>query len=158
VAAYLRGFATGTPSHDAGHNPAGAWAIVAMLLAVVAVTATGWIAYAGGVGEALEELHEGVATAMLVLVGVHVSGVAIASWRHRENLVGAMVDGRKAVPPAEGIARARWGIAALLVACVLGFWTLQALTAPPAGADGPAAVGTGGTGASKDRDHDKDDD
>jgi cytochrome b len=165
VAAYLRGFAGVTPMPGAsplpaGHNPAGAWAIVALLGAVIAVTATGWLADAGGVGEVIEEGHEVVATAMLALVGLHVAGVAVSSWRHRENLVGAMVDGRQAAPPAEGIGRARWGIAALLLATVLGYWTLQALTAPqapPAGAGGTSDVGTGGTGVGRDRDHDKDD-
>jgi len=38
---------------------------------------------------------------LLVLAAVHVTGVAAASWRHRENLVAAMVSGRKR-PPAPG--------------------------------------------------------
>lgn len=125
VLAYLRSIVRGAPEHHTGHNPAGALAIVALLLLAAGVTATGWATYSELGGHWLGELHEGIATAMLILVGVHVAAVIVSSWLHRENLVAAMLTGRKAAPNRDAI-RAPWrSVAAVLLVAVLGFWWLQ---------------------------------
>jgi cytochrome b len=150
VAAYLRGLIRGRPERHVGHNPAGAVAIVSLLVLTVVVAATGWAAYNEVGGEALEELHEVVANVMLAIVGVHVAGVLIGSWLHRDNLIGAMLTGRKPVHPNDGVRSAWRSVAILMLTAVLAFWTLQWQSAP-------ATAAANQTSASA-RSHDRDDD
>ncbi len=146
---HLRDMAQGRYDKHAGHNPAGALAIVALLLAAAAVTLSGWALFDGPGGEWLEDMHEAAANTMMALVGVHLAGVALVSWMGRDNLVGAMFSGRKDVPPAEGIRSAWRSVAALMVVAVAGFWVWQWQHAPmPLDAAGitPAAAHGDGDG------------
>jgi cytochrome b len=45
--------------------------------------------------EAWEEIHEVLANVSLVLVLLHIGGVVLASYAHKENLMLAMIDGKK---------------------------------------------------------------
>ncbi len=94
---YLRQIATGKAPRYLGHNPAGAAMIVALLTTITGTLVTGWMitldAFWGV--EWLEDLHEVMATFVLVLVGLHVAGVIHASVVHRESLVKAMITGLK---------------------------------------------------------------
>ncbi|MFG6433524.1 cytochrome b/b6 domain-containing protein [Roseateles sp. LYH14W] len=127
---YLRSLVSGQPEHHVGHNPAGALAIVALLGLTGLVTAAGWATYNDLGGEWLEELHEGAANAMLAVVGLHLAGVLIGSWVHGDNLIGAMLSGRKAGAPEDTVRSAWRSVAALMLAAVLGFWAVQWQSAP----------------------------
>lgn len=97
VLAYARGMLDGTAPRYLGHNPIGGWMILALLAALLATAGSGWLAQevGGRLGHLFEELHEGVANGLLVLIGLHVLGVLAESWREGENLVRAMITGRK---------------------------------------------------------------
>ena len=124
VIRYMASLVRGRPERHIGHNPAGAIAIVAMLLMTWAVGVTGWAAYNSTGGEWLGELHGVVASAMLALVALHVVAVLVSSLLHRENLIGAMVTGYKSGHADEGIRSARWGFAGLVMAAVIAWgWT-----------------------------------
>jgi cytochrome b len=121
---YLAGLLRLAPAHHTGHNPAGGWAVAFLLGLALATGATGWLAYQEIGGEALGEFHEGIAATMLVLVVVHVLAVLLSSVLHRENLVGAMITGRKLGAEGDAISSVRPLAALTLLAwtVVLAWW------------------------------------
>lgn len=95
VGDYLKSLIEGRPQHHVGHNPAGAVAIFLLLAFGLAATASGWAVYQDSGGHFMEELHEAAANGMMAIVAIHIAGVVVSSWLHRENLVLAMITGLK---------------------------------------------------------------
>ncbi len=97
VLKYLRAIILGNEVRHVGHNPAGGIMILALILAISATTFTGWLmttdAYYGE--DRVQILHSLCADGVLLLVFMHLGGVAFASLHHQENLVKAMITGRK---------------------------------------------------------------
>jgi cytochrome b len=149
IAAYLKGMVQGRPEHHVGHNPAGALAIVALLGLAGLVTTAGWASFNDFGGEWIKELHEGAANVMLAIVGVHVAGVLVGSWMHRDNLIGSMLTGRKTGRPEDAVRSAWRSVAALMVVAVASFWIVQWQGAPASGTPAGASASAG---------HDRDDD
>ena len=127
VRSYLLGLLRLQPAHFTGHNPAGGWAILLLLGCALLTGASGWAIYNDLGGHWLEELHEGLAEGLLLLVGVHLGAVMLSSWRHRENLLRAMFDGHKQGPASEAISSPRaWVVPLLLAAGALAAYLAQA--------------------------------
>ena len=123
VLAYLKSLLTRPPKHYVGHNPAGSWVVYGLLLLGLMTGATGYATYNEMGGEWFEELHEGIANTMLALVVVHIAGVLVSSFLHRENLIRSMITGYKNGEPGQGIRRHSWIIGAGLIAGVAILWS-----------------------------------
>jgi cytochrome b len=111
VAAYLWQALTFRAPRHLGHNPAGGAMVVALLVSLALTASSGLALYGAGefagplaglmarVGdggaEYLEEAHEFCAGLTLGLVFAHLAGVLLSSLQHGENLLRAMVTGRK---------------------------------------------------------------
>ncbi len=136
---YLKSLFTGSPEHYLGHNPAGGWMVLLLLLSLAATTWSGLEAYGAegqgplatdgisfvsaayangdehdeddehdehgerhedhreGGDEFWEEVHEALSNFTVFLIVIHLLGVFVSSLLHGENLVSAMVNGRKMV-------------------------------------------------------------
>jgi cytochrome b len=97
IFAYLREIAVHKAPRYLGHNPAGGAMILALLTMLIPTCITGYMmttdAYWGS--KLFEHVHEALANLTVVLIIFHVLGVLFASFEHRENLVKAMITGRK---------------------------------------------------------------
>jgi cytochrome b len=128
---YLKNTLRGEHPGHAGHNPAGALAIVGLLTLAALTAASGWAFYNEFGGEWLGELHEGLANVMLGLILLHLAAVLVTSILARENLVKAMWTGRKqSAHEGDGIARPWHSLGVLMLVMVAGFWTWQLSQGP----------------------------
>jgi len=94
----------GKPEISPGHNPLGALMIFNLILTLILVGVTGYLATTDrfwGV-EWVEETHEFLANYLLFSVLLHVGGVLWESARSGVNLISAMITGIKKIPVAEG--------------------------------------------------------
>jgi cytochrome b len=101
VLAYLKAIAQSTEQRYVGHNPAGGAMVIALLLAITATSVSGWALTTDVLWGVtwMQRLHDALAHGLLLMVCAHLAGVILASFRHRENLIAAMINGRKR--PAE---------------------------------------------------------
>lgn len=97
VLTYLRDVALLRAPRYIGHNPAGGAMIVALLVMLIGTCTSGILLTTDAFWGAkwAEEVHEVFANLTVALIVFHVLGVLLASFEHRENLVKAMITGRK---------------------------------------------------------------
>jgi hypothetical protein len=109
-----------------------ATAVVALLVLALPLTLSGYGAYQewgqGLWGDALGALHEGLGEAFLALALAHLGLIAGLSLLRRKNQAQPMLTGRVDGPGPDLVQRNHAGLAALLLAAVLGFvaWQWQA--------------------------------
>ncbi len=108
---YVRSMFKGHPKHYFGHNPAGALMVFALLGLLTFIFASGLLTLgtidfegpllflanlvSDDTSYAFRHLHEFLPIVGLVLVALHILGVIAGSLQHKENLVRAMLTGKK---------------------------------------------------------------
>ncbi len=108
------------PTSDVGHNAIGGWMIVVLLAVLLVQTGTGLFAdddivttgplgdlVSSGTRSRLTTLHKYNFDLILILAGVHVLAVITYLVFKRQNLIGAMITGRKRGLPASTLDAAR---------------------------------------------------
>ncbi|MFT4171884.1 MAG: cytochrome b/b6 domain-containing protein [Rhodocyclaceae bacterium] len=120
--AYVRALWRRPAQHFTGHNPAGAVAIVVMILLGLATPVFGWITFNEWAGDWVARTHITLAWVFLAVVGLHLLGVVVGSFAHRENLAAAMLSGAKRGAPDEAIPHAYGWLAVVMLLAVAGLW------------------------------------
>lgn len=94
---YMSKAARGRAPRYIGHNPAGGLMTIVLLGMIVAIAGSGFLMTTDAFWGAkwVETLHKGLVYTTLGLIALHVAGVIATSVSHRENLVKAMITGRK---------------------------------------------------------------
>ena len=107
-----------------------ALAVGLILVPIVPLTLSGYAVWDEWGGEWLEEVHEFFGNAMLMVVLVHVGLIALLSVLRRKNQALPMLTGRVPGPGPDLAKHNHRALAALVLACVLGFWAWQWNNAP----------------------------
>ncbi len=104
--AYARALLARDERRHLGHNPLGGWMIVALLACLAGLALTGWLYTTDWLwgDETVEAVHRALAWTLVGLAALHVAGVLLTGRRQRENLVVAMVTGRKRAPAGDDVA------------------------------------------------------
>lgn len=138
----------GKPTHYVGHNPLGAWMVVAFLVALGLQAATGLFGndeifnygpLYGYVSKqaslALTSLHKKLFYWIAAFIAIHVAAVLAHHFLWREKLVHAMITGHKPLrdpASADSITSSRTWLAAILVLALAGGLSYVVSHAPPA--------------------------
>ncbi|MCV2885951.1 cytochrome b/b6 domain-containing protein [Aestuariibacter sp. AA17] len=142
---YLKGIKNGNPPESIGHNPLGAWMIIATLLIVltqavsglfltddVLFTAPYYYVEAPELKSWMATLHNTLFNVILGISAVHILAIVLYKFKFKKDLVKPMIHGKKSVPEQHGISSSRMVLAVVLLATVAAFvWWLVFVNPPP---------------------------
>lgn len=106
VRQHLTALLQGESTPHRGHNPAGGWMIFLLLGTLLCLTISGLLTLGGEEqsgplngwisienGAQMHQIHNGIAWFLLLLIPIHLLGVAVERWISRRNLIQAMITG-----------------------------------------------------------------
>lgn len=139
VFVYLNDLRKGTAAPYVGHNPAGGWMVVVLLVSLLVQAGTGLFTnddvlfdapFAAVVGSQwsawLTDIHKANFNILMALIAVHVAAVAWHEWQG-ERLVKAMWHGYKISRGQASHVRPLWLALLMLVSAAGGVWWLLSL-------------------------------
>lgn len=115
IVAHLKGMLSGHQHSTPGHNPAGGIVMVGLMAIILFIGLTGYWTVKDFLGGLMGEAHEAIASLALALVVIHIAAAVLMSFLQKENLVRAMVTGKKQGQPEQGIRYPQYLIGLLLI-------------------------------------------
>jgi cytochrome b len=100
---HIKSILAGKENSELGHNPAGAIAMILLMILILLIGITGYWVVKEFLGDFMSEAHEVLANLALIVVVVHVVAAFLMSYLQKENLVKSMVTGKKNGTTEQGI-------------------------------------------------------
>ncbi|CAM3756619.1 cytochrome b/b6 domain-containing protein [Polynucleobacter antarcticus] len=102
--------------HDTpGHNPVGGMVMVGLMFLILLIGLTGYLSVKEFLGDFMSGAHEAISSLALAFVIIHVVAAVMMSLLQKENLVRAMVSGKKQGFPEQAIHFPQYLIGLILV-------------------------------------------
>ena len=100
---HIKSLLTGNQHPGIGHNPAGALAMISLMVLILLIGLTGYWSVREFLGDLMNGAHEAIANLTLIIVVIHIAAAIIMSFLQKENLVRDMVTGNKQGMPEQAI-------------------------------------------------------
>lgn len=119
---YVRDLVITKTKRYLSHNPASSYAAILMFAFTIILAVTGVLMITGSEVHLYEEVHEVLANLFLLTVILHLLGIAIHQFKHKDSVWSSMFTGKKeSVPGKQGITNMK-PVAALLFIILTFSW------------------------------------
>ncbi len=112
---HAKGLLSSHAHSTVGHNPVGGIVMVGLMLLILLIGLTGYFSVKEFLGDLMGEAHEAIASLALAVAVIHIAAAIIMSVIQKENLVKAMVTGKKRGLPEQAIRFPQYLIGLLLI-------------------------------------------
>ena len=92
---HIKALLTGNQHLGLGHNPAGALAMISLMILILIIGLTGYWGVKEYFGDFIGDVHDAVASLAMAVVMIHIAAAIIMSFIQKENLIRSMVTGKK---------------------------------------------------------------
>ncbi len=92
---HIKALLTGNQHPGLGHNPAGALAMISLMVLILFIGLTGYWSVKEFLGDLMGDAHDAIASIAMAIVILHIAAAIIMSFLQKENLVRSMVTGKK---------------------------------------------------------------
>ena len=121
----------GKQQSEAGHNPAGALAMISLMILILLISLTGYWSVKEFLENFMSGAHEAISNIALVVVVIHIAAAFIMSFIQKENLVKSMVTGKKQGTPEQAIRYPMYLVGvSLMIAWVYFFYLIVSGSLP----------------------------
>ena len=132
MAGHIKSVLSSHQHSSPGHNPVGGIVMVGLMLIILLIGLTGYWGVKEFLGDFMSEAHEAIASLALGLAILHIAAAVTMSLLQKENLIRAMVNGKKQGLPEQAIRFPQYLIGFLLALGWMYFFYLVVSGSLPA--------------------------